>query len=340
MNGLRAIWVTEEVMLNATDDLARRFREELDRASAVLIGTHRNPDGDAIGSALAISHILDRQGIENEVVCHNLPPPNLLFLPGVERVRQEPTGSKFDLGIVLDLDSFERLGTTEPFFRECPRLVLFDHHVPHEKPGDLRIVDETAPATAVVLMRTLLALDIPIDAKVATCLLTGIVTDTGSFRFRNTTAESMALSAKLLELGADINLVSEEVFHNKPVAAARLLGVLLERMQLEFDERLAWGALTLDDFESFNAQDEDTEGFVNELLAIRTVQVAALIRQPRPTRVRVSLRSRGPIDVAQVAREFGGGGHRNAAGCSFDDSIDTVLETLVPRLRQCLASFS
>lgn len=327
-------------MLNAVDGLARRFKEELERASSVLIGTHRNPDGDALGSALAISHVLDQMAIENEVICHNQPPPNLQFLPGIERVRQEPAEPKFDLGIVLDLDSFERLGTTEPFFRECPRLVLFDHHVPHEKPGDLRIVDEKAPATAVVLMRTLLALDIPIDAKVATCLLTGIVTDTGSFRFRNTTPESLALSARLLELGADINLVSEEVFHNKPLSAARLLGTLLEKMQLECGERLAWGALTLDDFEFCHAQDEDTEGFVNELLAIRTVQVAALIRQPRPSRVRVSLRSRGPIDVAEVAREFGGGGHRNAAGCSFDDSIDAVVETLVPRLRQCLASSS
>jgi phosphoesterase RecJ-like protein len=314
------------------------FRREIENASSVLIGTHLNPDGDALGSALAMSLYLDQLGVENEVLCHHAPPPNLQFLPGVKRIRQEPKHEKHDLGVVLDLDSTERLGNTAVYFERCPRLVVVDHHVPHEAPGDLRIVDTHASATAVILSRILLELETEISPEMATCLLTGIVTDTGSFRFRNTTPESLHLAAQLLERGGDINRVSEEIFQRKPLSGARLLGTLLESFILECDGKLCWGALRLQDFEAAQAGDEDTEGFVNELLSIDTVQIAAIFREPKAQRIRVSLRSRGDYDVAEVAREFGGGGHRNAAGCSFDAYLDEVVHMLVPRLRKCLES--
>jgi len=314
------------------------LKREFESASSVLIGTHLNPDGDALGSALAVSLLLDGLDIENEVVCHHAPPPNLLFLPGVARVRQKPKHDKHDLGIILDLDSSERLGDTAMYFEHCPRVAVIDHHVPHEAPGDLRIIDTSAAATAAILTRLFIELGFEITPDMATCLLTGIVTDTGSFRFRNTTPESLHLSAQLLERGGDINRVSEEIFQRKPLSSARLLGGLLEDFILECDGRLCWGALRLQDFESAQASDEDTEGFVNELLSIQTVQIAALFREPKPHKIRVSLRSRGDFDVAAVAREFGGGGHRNAAGCSFDLYLDEVVHMLIPRLRKCLES--
>lgn len=321
-------------------EMASEFRTALEHASSVLIGTHLNPDGDALGSSLALSLHLDRLGIENEVVCHHAPPSNLEFLPGINRVRQEPKHDKHDLGVILDLDSVERLGNTEPFFAPLPHLIVIDHHVPHQAPGDLRIVDTSAPATAVILTRLLLELGAVIDSDMATCLLTGIVTDTGSFRFRNTTPEALHLAAKLIECGGDINLISEEVFHRKPLASARLLGRLLEHMQMDSRGRLCWAVLTSDDYEQTDAKDEDTEGFVNELLSINTVQIAALIREPRPGRVRVSLRSRGNFDVAAVAQTVGGGGHRNAAGCSFQATPAEAADILLPKLRECLASSS
>jgi phosphoesterase RecJ-like protein len=318
--------------------LARKFQQELSGASSVLIGTHLNPDGDALGSALAVSHYLTDQGIRNEVLCHHKPPANLEFLPGSSKIRQTPSRNDADLAVVVDLDSLERLGSTGQYFTKIPRMVVVDHHVPHEAPGDLRIVDTDAPATALILTRLLNAMEGEISPEIATCLLTGIVTDTGSFRFRNTTPESLALSAKLIELGGNINLVSEEIFQRKPLASARLLGYLLERMIMECDDRLCYGTLDYTDFATTKAQDEDTEGFVNELLSISTVQIAALFREPKPGRVRVSLRSRGDYDVAAVARQVGGGGHRNAAGCSFEANLAEALELIVPRMRQCLES--
>ncbi len=318
--------------------LVQEFQQQLSGATSVLIGTHLNPDGDALGSALALSFYLWSEGIKNEVLCHHPAPPNLQFLPGVGKVRQTPTQDGHDLGIVVDLEAMHRLGSTAQYLEAMPRLVVIDHHVPMESPGDVRIVDTSSAATAQILCELFARLDANFTPEIATCLLTGIVTDTGSFRFRNTTPESLTWAAKLIEAGGNINLISEEVFQRKPLSGVRLLGQTLEALQLEEEERLAYSTLVVEDFEAADARDEDTEGFVNELLSISTVKVAALFREPKRGRVRVSLRSRGDLDVAAVAQEVGGGGHRNAAGCSFEASMEEALDIVLPRLRACLAS--
>lgn len=325
-------------MSEIATQMAPRFLEEIRAAESVLIGTHLNPDGDALGSALGLSHYLDGIGVANEVVCHHPAPKNLMFLPGVQRVRQVPKHEKHDLGFMLDLDSLDRLGTTQPYFASCTRTMVIDHHVPMEKPGDVRIVDTTAPATAAILTGLLIAVGAELTPEMSTCLLTGIVTDTGSFRFRNTTPEAFQLAAVLLEHGGDINLVSEEIFQRKPLSSARLLGFALERLELEMEGHIAWSTLGYRDFEETGAKDEDTEGFVNEILSIDTVQMAAILREPKPGKVRCSLRSRANYDVAQVARIFGGGGHRNAAGCTLDAPIDEAAQMVVVELKKCLAS--
>ncbi|MFZ4506950.1 MAG: DHH family phosphoesterase [Fimbriimonas sp.] len=318
--------------------IAQQFLNEVRSASSVLIGTHLNPDGDALGSALAVSFFLSGLGVQNEVLCHHPAPKNLEFLPSVRKVHRVPKGDKHDLAIMVDLESMERLGDCEPYIRECPRLIVIDHHVPHEAPGDLRIVETSAPATSAILTKLFQQLDVNFTSDIATCLLTGIVTDTGSFRFRNTTPESLSLAGFLLEHGADITQVSEEIFQNKPLASVKLLGHVLDGMRLDADESLAWGIVTLEDFEHAQAKDEDTEGFVNEMLAISTVKIAAIFRQTKPYKVRCSLRSRGNLDVAEIARAFGGGGHKNAAGCTFDTTLEEAEQEVVARMKACLAS--
>ena len=322
--------------MSSATDLSKAFERQVAEASSVLIGTHLNPDGDALGSALAMSQFLDGRGVDNEVLCHHVAPRNLLFLPGIERLRQVPKHEKHDLGVLLDLDAIERLGSTEPYFAMCPRTIVIDHHVPHEAPGDLRIVDVKASATALILTRLFLEIGAEITPEMATCLLTGIVTDTGSFRFRNTTPESLSLSAQLLEKGGNINLVSEEIFQRKPLASVRLLGHLLDTVRLECGNRIAMGVLTLEDFEHAFASDEDTEGFVNEMLFIDSVLIAAILREPKRGKIRCSIRSRNELDVAAVAREFGGGGHKNAAGCTFDLPMAEAEAVLIARLKLCL----
>ena len=324
---------------NATSsDMARLLREELRHASSVLIGTHLNPDGDALGSSLALAAYVESLGIDVEVLCHHPAPRNLRFLPGVGKVRQAPKTEKADLAFMMDLESTDRLGDLRDAILQTPRLVVIDHHVPHEMPGDVRIVDVTASATALIVTRLLLELGAEITPDMATNLLTGIVTDTGSFRFRNTTPEALSLSAVLLERGADLARVNEEIFQSKPLASTLLLGHMLDTMRLECGNRIAVGLLSKADFERAMATDEETEGFVNEMLSIDSVEIAAILREPKPGRIRCSLRSRAEHDVATVAREFGGGGHVNAAGCTLDMPLDEAEETLVRRLRACLAS--
>ncbi len=315
-------------------ELDRTIRE----AKSILIGTHLNPDGDALGCALAMSLYLDSINKENEVVCHHAPPKNLEFLPGAERIHQEPQRAGHDLAIMLDLESLDRLGSVAPYFESAPHLVLIDHHIPHHAPGDLRIVDTKAPATAVILTRLLLEMGATLTPEMATNLLTGIVTDTGSFRYRNTTPEAMHLAARLLEEGGNLNLISEEVYRSRPMAGMRLMGVMLSNLKTACDDRLAWSVLHYDDFAKCGATEEDTEEFVNELLTISTVQIASLLRESKPGKVRVSLRSRGKFDVAQVAREFNGGGHINAAGCSFESTPEEAEALLVEGMKACLAS--
>ena len=312
------------------------FRQAIDSASLIVIGTHLNPDGDALGSALALSHYLDSIGKPNEVLCHHPAPRNLLFLPGVDRVRQVPTKVGHDFAVMLDLDSIDRLGSPAAFITPVPNLAVIDHHVPHEAPGNIRIVDVESPATALILTRVLDRMDAEITPDIATCLLTGIVTDTGCFRYRNTTPSALSASAFLIEKGGNLELINEEVFQRKPLAGSRLLGHVLETMKFTCDDRIAWAKISVEDFESTQAEDTDTEGFVNELLFIESVQIAAIMRETKPERIRVSLRSRGNHDVAAVAREFGGGGHVNAAGCNFETSLEEAERALVERMTKCL----
>ncbi len=319
-------------------DQVEAFVGYLRSARSVMIGTHLNPDGDAIGSALALSHFLDSIGTYNEVLCNNLAPRNLEFLPGVERVRLEPSGVPFDLAIVVDLDALHRLGKVQPYFEAMETLVVIDHHVPHEAPGCLRIVDVESPATALILMKLLKAAGATLTPDIATCLLTGIVTDTGSFRFRNTTAESLTASAELLEDGADIVKISEQIYQTKPLTAVRILGRMLDHLQLSSDQRIAWSHLSLADYTETEATEEDAEGLANEMLSIDTVQIAMIIREPKPGKIRCSLRSRGDWDVATIARQFGGGGHHNAAGCNFETTLSDAVAKLVTAAGRCLAS--
>ncbi|MCX7800044.1 MAG: bifunctional oligoribonuclease/PAP phosphatase NrnA [Fimbriimonadales bacterium] len=316
----------------------RALLSRLSKAKAVLIGTHKNPDGDAIGSALALARFIDTLRKPCEVLCHDLPRDNLRFLPDIDRVRLRPEGRGHDLGIVVDLESVSRLGDAAPYFEGCRQIVVIDHHLPHEAPGDLRLVDPTAPATAVLVTRFLLDAKAKIDPDTAQLLLTGIVTDTGGFRFRNTTPEALHLGAKLLELGGDIAAINHHVFESKPLSDVRLLGIMLAKMQLEMDGRLCHAALSQRDFELTETTDEATEGFVNHLLCIETVQVAVLLREHIPGRWRISLRSTDRFDVAAVARSLGGGGHRNAAGCSIEGTEEQALERLRPELQKCLES--
>lgn len=319
-------------------ETARRLLETLRSAKRVRIGTHVNPDGDALGSALALSHWLDARGISNEVLCQDPAPAHLQFLPGVERLRLEPDEATPDVAAVLDLEALHRLGRLRSHFEAVRPLVVVDHHVPQEAAGDLRLIDTSAAATAVLVAELLLDADRELSPDIATCLLTGLVTDTGSFRYRNVNARALRLAAELVERGANLPLITSEVYQRKRLGAVRLLGRALENLCVDEPHRLAWSTLSPEDFAAAGATREDTESIVNEILAIGSVDVAILLRQAEPGPVWVSLRSRDSFDVGRVAARFGGGGHPNAAGCTFRTSLEEATRLVTEAVRSWSAS--
>ncbi|MCW5938480.1 MAG: bifunctional oligoribonuclease/PAP phosphatase NrnA [Fimbriimonadaceae bacterium] len=321
-----------------TPDMVDRFVDWSRGAERVVIGTHLNPDGDAIGSALGVSLWLSALGVANDVLCHHSPPSYLEFLPAVDRIRLESPDKEFDLGIVVDLDSLDRLGRHQDTFRSLSRLIIVDHHVPHESPGDLRIVDTRAPATACILTDLLDQAGPGLTPEIAECLLTGIVTDTGCFRYPNATAESLHQAARLIEAGANLSRVTHHVYSSRSEAAVRLLGAALNQLQHTEQGAIAWATLKPELYLTLGATDEHTEGIVNEILSIDRVKIAAVVRAGANGVAKGSLRSKGEYDVAAVAQRLGGGGHRNASGVTLDMPLEEAERTIVEAMRECLGS--
>ncbi|MCH8977616.1 MAG: bifunctional oligoribonuclease/PAP phosphatase NrnA [Armatimonadetes bacterium] len=314
------------------------FLHEVRSAEGVIVGTHLNPDGDAIGAALATSLVLDQLGVEHDVLCSDPPPYYLKFLPGIERIRQEPKSERHGLAIILDLEAASRLGSVAPYFEPCPRTVVIDHHVPHEALGDLRIVCVKSPATCSILLDLFAESEIDITPEIANCLLAGILTDTGNFRYPNTDAHALHSAGLLLERGADLSSITREVYMQRERPALDLAAQAVMRIQTAVDGRLAWTTLPMAVFEEVGANEQHSEGIVNELLSIKGVSIAAVLRESKSGKIRGSLRSLGKYDVAAAARPFGGGGHVNAAGVSFSGSLEDAEAQLIEALKRCLES--
>lgn len=319
-------------------DSIQLFFQSIEKARRVLIGTHLNPDGDALGSSLAFSLYLDQLGIKNEVVLHDSVPHNLKFLPGAERIKQEPAHKDFDVAVIFDLNTLNRLGHVEKYFEKIPQLFVIDHHIKCEKLNAELLVDTTAPAAALILTRILLTQEKTLSADIATCLLTGILTDTGGFRWSNTTPESLFLSSKLMEMGGNFKLIADKIYFTKSLFHIKLLTQALENMKLKSNNRLAWTTISQQDYIQIGATDEHTEGIVSELLTIEGVQIAAILRETKPGFVKISIRSREQYDISKVAALFGGGGHRNASGCTFHSTLEDAEEQIIGALKDCLES--
>ncbi|HPT97185.1 MAG TPA: bifunctional oligoribonuclease/PAP phosphatase NrnA [Armatimonadota bacterium] len=309
--------------------------EALHSAAKVLLACHVNPDGDTMGSALALGLALHSTGKEVTLVCADEVPLPYRFMPGSDSFLRAVPEEAFDVAVALDCDGERRLGSLAPAVRRAPCVIEIDHHTGTDRFGDIVAVDSTAAATAVLVYELIRLLAQPITADIATNLFVGIMTDTGSFRFANTRARSLRIAAELVDCGADPYQIADHVYETRSRGATLLLGQALNSLRLYQEGQIATARLTAEDFESAGASDADTEGIVNHVRAIAGVQIALLLREING-KVRVSLRSREPVDVAEIAREFGGGGHRVAAGCTIPLPIAQAEERLLDAARRGL----
>ncbi|MDD5761868.1 MAG: bifunctional oligoribonuclease/PAP phosphatase NrnA [bacterium] len=306
-----------------------RVLREKDR---FLVACHENPEGDAIGSELALALALRKMGKTATVLNADPVPANLLFLPGAGTVVFEEDGSKYDVAVVVDCGSPERTGRVGRELRKCPLLVNIDHHRTNGDLGELALVDPDAAATGLLIHRVLSAMGYEIGLDVATNIYVAVLTDTGSFHYGSSSPEAFEVAGEMVRRGVDPWAVAEQVYETQSALRLRLLGRVLDSLEVAADGRVACITTMLEDLREFASGKDALEGFINYPRSIVGAEVAVSFREEEGGVFRVSFRSKGRVDVSAVAARFGGGGHRNAAGCTVPGTLagvkDRVLEAL------------
>jgi phosphoesterase RecJ-like protein len=303
--------------------------KQIEQRDRFVLTSHARPDGDAIGSALACSQILRSLGKRAEVVLRDGVPRIYQPLPFADEVKQaERVNGEYEAAIILECDSVQRtrLEGLEDHF-----LISIDHHLTGRPFAHVNWIDPKAVATAELVYRLAREAGAKISPEVATCLYTAVVADTGSFMFEGTNEHTFALARELVIAGADPARCARSIYFGHSTAKMRLLGAALSNLHKEGS--LAWISISQEQMERFQAREEDCEGLVNYALSIYDVQVAAFFREMPNGRYRVSLRSKGEVNVAKVAESFGGGGHGCASGCSLDGPLSAAIECIVDRLK-------
>lgn len=309
----------------------------LQSCKTILISVHKSPDGDALGSQLALMLALEKMG--KTVTVHNLDPvPEIYrFLPHQARITSGPAvAGRFDAMIVLDADP-PRTGL---FSGEYPAatLINIDHHITNPVIWPLTWLDAAASATGEMIYKLVTQAGLPIDRDMALCLYTAIFTDTGSFRYTNTSPECMRISATLLEAGADSWLVTEHVYESYSFNRLKLLGAVLGDMERSPDNRIAWVVVTDELYQKTGTTSEDTDNFVNYVRSVSGVEVAILFRQTAQKQYKISLRSKGRVDISSLAQALGGGGHKNAAGSTLDGTLEDVKRKVLGEVAKVILS--
>jgi bifunctional oligoribonuclease and PAP phosphatase NrnA len=305
-----------------------RVLQEIRARHRFVVTSHARPDGDGIGSALACGQILRVMGKDAEVVMHDGVPRIYQNLPFAERVIRADDVPANDAAVLLECDSLRRTGLDG--LEQC-FLINIDHHVSGRNFAHINWIDSTVMATAELVYRLARRACVPVDRDIATCLYTGLMTDTGSFMFEGTNEPTFTVARELVLAGADPALCARSIYFGHSTAKMRLLGAALSNLHRE--GALAWISVTQEEMLRFGAREEDCEGLVNYALSIADVQVAIFFRELPDARYRVSLRSKGEVNVSMVAEHFGGGGHKCASGCSIDGPLGAAVSRMVERLR-------
>jgi phosphoesterase RecJ-like protein len=302
---------------------------QIEQRSRFLLTSHARPDGDAIGSALACGQILRLLGKQAEVVLHDPVPRIYQLLPFADRIVQaDRVNGRYEAAILLECDSIQR---TRLEGLENQFLISIDHHASGRPFAHVNWIDPHATATAELVYQLAKAAGVPISREIATCLYTALLTDTGSFMFKGTNEQTFALARELVLAGADPAQCAQNVYFAHSTAKMRLLGAALSNLHREGP--LAWIWVTRDQMERSQAKEEDCEGIVNYALSIQDVEVAAFFREMADGRYRVSLRSKGKLNVADIAERFGGGGHECASGCSVDGPLSMAVSNIMHEVR-------
>jgi phosphoesterase RecJ-like protein len=317
------------------------FIELVRRHQRFLLITHVRPDGDALGSSLALALTLESLGKSASITVASVIPPRYDFLDPDGRVRRfHPPGDEFrssDAVVVLDTGTWNQIGDAGALLRELPvpRLVI-DHHVTQDDLGAVRLVDTSAEATGRLVYEALSALGTPLGPESAHCLFVALAMDTGWFRHSNTTAATYELAGRLTAAGARPNDAYRDLFEQNSLARLHLTARVLDRLRRTLDGRVCFTTIRRSDYLETGATPQESEDLVNYTLAMPGVEVGLFFAEQPRGQVKVSLRSRGRVDVAQVAERFGGGGHQAAAGATLEDPLESAHHRVISAVAEAL----
>ena len=292
----------------------------------IALIAHIMPDGDTLGSCLALGTVLKDMGKNVSIFCQDGFPDSLRFLKGIETIQKPDrrAAGHYDLVIALDCSDIERLGDCRPILDECTNTVNIDHHISNKGYGKFNWVDPCVSATGELVYELIKSLlhgrKLPIP--VAESLYTAISTDTGSFCYSNTTPRTHRIVADLLETGIDVSRISSLLYKNKKLKWVMLLSEVLNTLELHFNDRVAALTVTQAALMKVGADETFVDGLIDYAKDIEGVEIGLLFREVEPNKIKVGFRSKFEVDVSQLAQIFGGGGHKRAAGCMIDANLD------------------
>ncbi len=302
--------------------------QQIEQRHRFVLTSHARPDGDAVGSALACCQVLRALGKQADVVLHDGVPRIYRALPFADQVLQASrVDGNYEAAIILECDSVHR---TRLEGLESRFLINIDHHMSGRPFAHVNWIDPHAVATAEMVFRLAREAGAQFSPEIATCLYTALMTDTGSFMFQGTNQHTFALARELVLAGADPSHCARNIYFAHSAAKMRLLGAALGNLNIK--NHVGWAWVTLQQMQRCAAKDEDCEGLVNYVLSIGEVEVAAFFRELSDGRCRVSLRSKGKLDVSRIAERFGGGGHECASGCALDGPLAVAVQQVLDLL--------
>lgn len=312
-------------------------KEIIRDSSNIYIASHINPDGDNIGSMLALGLGLKKIGKSVKILKSDSLPKEFNFLPGyyyIEDLNSLP--DEIDLFIALDSSDEDRLGENKRLLEISKTIINIDHHISNNKFGHINIVDPNAAATGELVFNFLQVLGINIDKEIAENIYTAISTDTGSFKYESVTSSTHLIISQLIQAGIKVGELNIKLYESQSLNKTRLFIKALGSMNIYFDGKLALVKISQEMLEEVNAKMEDSEGIVSFLRKIEGVEVACLLKELKEEDIKVSIRSKEYVDVSLLCEELGGGGHKRAAGCSIYSSLENAEKTIIEKLKKHL----
>lgn len=308
--------------------------EQIKKAKSIVLLTHENPDGDAVGSSLAMYEALKQLGKENVDLIIPEYPRTYRFLPSVDVVKKEGQEA-YDLAIALDCATIKMLNGWSNYFENAKTKIVIDHHGTNTMYGDLNYVNPDAPACTQILLTIFEYFGVEITNEIGKCILTGIITDTGGFQYQATRPETFEFAARLLKSGVNVSEIYKKAMNTKTRANFELRKRAIDRMEFLENGKVSFTYITKQDIEEINATSDDHEGIVDEGRCIEGVEVSIFLRETEKG-YKVSLRSNEYVNVSDICLIFGGGGHIHAAGCTVTMSIEQAKEKIVNQIKMQL----